>query len=126
MKRCIMGLWLLIALLGIGILTCWGTKLLLEPISRDLEKAAELVIGENWEEAQALTRQAREKWEKWWSFTAALTSHAPMENADNWFARLDVFAKTGDARRYGEGCVKIAGLIRAIGEGQIPNLRNLF
>ena len=45
MKRCIMGLWLLIALLGIGILTCWGTKLLLEPISRDLEKVRAAGIG---------------------------------------------------------------------------------
>ena len=126
MRRCVIGIWMLILLLGLGCVACWGTNRILDPISRELEAAAELVIAGNWEAAEKRTLQAREKWETWWTFVAALNSHGPMEDADNWFDRLEVFARTRDARSYGEGCVRIAGLIRAIGEGQTPALRNLL
>lgn len=126
MRRCILGYWLLIGLLGLGILATWGTTRLLDPISRDLESAAALALAGDWEAAEPLTKQARADWDAQWTLTAALSNHMPMENADNWFARLEVYAASKDPVRFAEACAQIAGLIRAIAEGQIPTLRNLL
>ena len=126
MRRCIVGFWLLILLLGLGILATWGTNKLLDPISRDLETAAELALSGDWAAAEPLVYHARNRWESQWALTAALNNHASMENADNWFQRLEVYAATRDPVRYAEACRQIAGLIDAIAEGQIPSLRNLL
>lgn len=126
MKRCIAGFWLLIFLLGLGILATWGASKLLTPIANGLEASGELALSGDWAAAEPMAAHARERWEAQWTLTAALSSHTPMENADNWFQRLEVYAAARDPVRYAEACAQIAGLIKAIAEAQTPTLRNLL
>ncbi len=126
MRRCALGCWLLIGLLGLSLFAAWAVNHLLDPVSRDLETAGECALAGDWAGADALAAQAWENWQSQWTLTAALNSHTPMENADNWFARLEVFRQTRDPTAFAEACAQIAGLVSAIGEGQLPSLKNLL
>ncbi len=126
MRRCIGGVWLLAVLLGLGLLATWMANRDLEPIVRDLEEASRQVLAGDWQEAQQHTGKARKNWEKRWTRIAALSSHAPMEEADQWFQRMRVYARAGDAVRYADACAQLAGIIRSISEAQSPNWRNFL
>lgn len=126
MKRCIAGVWLLVFLLGLGIFSTWGAGKLLSPIAKELEASAELALSGDWASAEPMAENARQRWETQWSLTASLSNHGPMENADNWFDRVRVYAEAKDPVRFAEACTQIASLIDAIAEAQIPSLRNLL
>ena len=126
MKRIWIGIGLLAALLVLGI---WVAGVMEEghhPGARDLRRAAELTMEEEWAPAEALVRRARGKWQKNWRFSAAFADHEPMDQIDGLFAELEVYAKAGDATAYSGTCAHLAELLEAMGNAHAFTWWNLL
>ncbi len=126
MKRCALGVWLLVLLLGLGIAGTWLVNRNLNPITADLETAAESALAGDWERARALPVSAQEAWKRCWTLHAALCSHEPLEEVDQQFAQLSVYGEAEDPFLYAAACIQLAEQLRAIAEGQTLSLRNLL
>ncbi len=126
MKRYALGVWIMALLLGLGILGSWAVNRNLNPISQSLEQAAELALSGDWDRALEIPVQAQKAWEETWTLHAALCSHEPLEEVDEQFAQLEVYARSRDPVLYAATCIQISQQLHAIAEGQTLSLRNLL
>lgn len=118
MKRLWLGVGILAALLALGIVSTVGMGRVCGPVSQNLASAADCVQEGQWEQAVALSQQARGQWERWRDITASLTDHEPMEEVDSLFAALEIYAGEGDSLRFADCCARLSALTDAIGEAQ--------
>lgn len=126
MKRIWIGIGLLAALLLSGL---WISEAMEDahlPAARDLDQAAELALEDEWGKAEALTKRARENWEKNWHATAAIADHEPMDAIDALFAELKVYAAAEDEVSYSGTCAHLASLLEAMGKCHGCNWWNLM
>lgn len=126
MKRIWIGIGLLAALLVLGIWTAEVMEDSQLPCAKDLRRASELALEEDWSQAEALTKRARDKWEKRWRITAALADHEPMDEIDSIFAELKVYAAVRDEVAYSGTCAQLAELMEAMGAAHSFNWWNLL
>lgn len=126
MKRSKIGAWLLIGLLVTGLLSSWGMVKYSEPIGEATSLAAEAALREDWSNAEALTRSARARWDKYWGFCAAFADHEPMEDINGLFAQLEVYAQSRDAQNFAAVCAKLSEDTKAIGEAHSLTWWNLL
>lgn len=118
MKRFWLGLGILLLFLALGIGTTVGMARICHPLAEMLEQAADRVQDGQWSQAQALARDARDRWERYREVTASVTNHEPMEEADALFDALDIYLQQKDVIRFADCCVRLAALADAIGEAQ--------
>lgn len=116
MKRCWFGAILLLILLAVGLLATWGMNAWHDPISDDLERAAEAALDEEWHRAEQLTARARKRWEKHWNFSAAFADHEPMEEIDAAFAQLEIYSQARDQVSLAAACAALARQVEAMGD----------
>lgn len=117
MKRCWLGVGILLVLL---LLSLWVTAVMgdiHEPISFSMKAAGEAALAEDWETAEALATDARTIWYQNRPFTASVADHAPMDEIDTLFARLTVAARNGDAAEFADLCARLSVLLHAMAEG---------
>ena len=126
MKRIWIGIGLLAALLVAGIWVAESMEDSHLPGAQDLRRASELVLEEDWSKAEALTKRARDKWEKKWRMTASVADHEPMDQIDGMFAELKVYAKVKDEVAYSGTCAHLAELMEALGHAHSFNWWNLL
>lgn len=126
MKRIWIGIGLLAALLVAGIWVAESMEDSHLPGAQDLRRASELVLEEDWSKAEALTKRARDKWEKKWRMTASVADHEPMDQIDGMFAELKVYAKVKDEVAYSGTCAHLAELMEAMGHAHSFNWWNLL
>lgn len=126
MKRSWMGLGLLLILLGIALLVTWAMAEIHEPIARDLITAGEYALAGNWEQAEDLSRQAEEIWEKNRVFRACFADHNPMEEIDACFAQLKIYARMREETAFAASCGEIARKAKAMGEAHGLKWENLL
>ena len=125
MKRSIFGgLLLLVLLLG-----SLGAAALMEnlhsPISELLDLAADLA-AEDLPGAVALARQAKAAWEKAEPLSACFADHNPMEEMNQEFARLEIFAREEEPLAFAAACGSLAEKMQAMGDAHSLQWRNLF
>lgn len=126
MKRIWIGIGLLIALLAAGL---WVSESMEEahlPGAKELRKASQLALEEQWPQAEALTKQARSKWEEKWHVTASFADHEPMDEIDALFAELKTYAAVRDEAAYSGTCAYLAELLEAMGHAQSFSWWNLL
>lgn len=126
MKRCRFGAGLLIGILVIGLLATFWTGRRCDRLAREIQLAGEAAVALDWEAAEALTRKVYGHWKTAWPLFAALTDHAPMEQIDALFVRLDIYARAEDHLSYSVICARLSREIDAIAEAQIPSWWNLL
>ena len=125
MKRSIFGgLLLLVLLLG-----SLGAAALMEnlhsPISELLEQAADLA-AEDLSGAVALARQAKAAWEEAEPLSACFADHNPMEEMNQEFARLEIFAREEEPLAFAAACGSLAEKMQAMGDAHSLQWRNIF
>ena len=125
MKRSIFGgLLLLVLLLG-----SLGAAALMEnlhsPISELLEQAADLA-AEDLPGAVALARQAKAAWEEAEPLSGCFADHNPMEEMNQEFARLEIFAREEEPLAFAAACGSLAEKMQAMGDAHSLQWRNLF
>ena len=126
MKRCWFGMVLLGVLLAGGLASFLVMDALHTPISEDLAQASRYAQAGDWEEADALTARARQRWDKYRRSTAALVDHKPMEDVEGLFARLEVYRNAREREAYAALCAQLSTLVRAIAEIHSPSWWNLL
>lgn len=126
MKRIWIGIGLLAVLLISGIWAAESMERSHLPGAKDLRRAAELVLEEDWSQAEALTGRAREKWEEKWRVTASIADHEPMDEIDGMFAELKTYASIRDEVAYSGTCAHLAELLEAMGHAHTFNWWNFL
>ena len=126
MKRSWFGLGLLVVLLAGGLLVTWAMDRIHGPVARDLITAGEYALAGDWEQAQQLSRQAKECWEKNGKLRACFADHEPMEEIDACFAQLEVYCRMKEETAFAAACGETARKARAMGEAHSLRLENLF
>lgn len=126
MKRIWIGIGLLAALLLAGIWVADAMEDSHEPGAADLRRASQLALEEDWATAEALTKRARDTWEKRWRVTASFADHEPMDEIDGMFAELKVYASAKDEIAYSGTCAHLAELMDAMGKAHSFNWWNLL
>ena len=126
MRRVYFGAGMLVILLGLGILICWGMNRLQLPLTEKLEKAAEEALEGSFSQAVILGEDAKRSWEQQWNLTASLADHAPMDEIDGLFSQLAAYGKQEEATHYAACCRELASLIRAVAEAHELSWWNLL
>lgn len=116
MKRSYYGLTMLLVLLIAGIYTTRYMEKCHEDVILRLEQAAEDANRGSWGQAQSGLQQAKAGWEDRWGISAALTDHEPMEQVNNLFAQLEVYAREQDPIGFCAVCAHLQESLYAIGE----------
>ena len=126
MKRIWIGIILLVVLLGTG----FGISNFMDqthaPIARDVRRAGDLALEEQWSTAQAFAQRGRDRWEKKRPVTAAIADHEPMDEIDALFAQLDTYAKVEDETSYCALCAHLASLLEAVSQSHRLTWWNLM
>lgn len=126
MKRCWWGLVLLVVLLAGSLLSAWQMGRVHKPMADSARQAAAYALVNDWEKANALAQQARAEWEKRWDFSAAFANHAPMEQIDSLFARLEAYGKAKNSHLFAAVCADLGQALESIGDAQGLNWWNIF
>ena len=117
MKRCWLGVGILLTLLFLNLWVTAEMGDIHEPLSVTVEEAAEAALTGDWTRAESLATDARSIWYQKRPFTASVADHAPMDEIDAVFARLPVAARNGDAAEFADLCARLAVLLHAMAEG---------
>ena len=126
MKRGWIGFGLLLLILTAGVLSAWAMVQWHSPLEQQMELAAQYALSSDWEQAQQLTRQVSEQWEKRWHPSAVFADHEPMEEIDALFAQLEVYEENREALGFVALCAELARELGAMGEAHVPNWWNLL
>lgn len=116
MKRCWIGVGLLLLLLVIAIVTTFLMIRSHEPIEDDLKQAAECAMLGDWVNAQRFFENSRNQWKKWEHFRATLADHTPVEEIDAEFALLEVYCYAQENAAFAAECCSLARKVAAVGE----------
>ena len=116
MKRTVVGFFLLIALLGGGVLSGWHQSRYHEGVTVLLEQGARLAMEGKMAAAAETALDARKVWERGWTLAAVLTDNNPLEQVDTGFRRLEVYAQAGDNLSFAVLCAELAGQVQALGD----------
>ena len=126
MNRTLVGVVLLVVLLAGGIAaTVWMDRSSAE-IAALLDSAGDLAASGDGESGAQKAWEAYTIWQRRRNLGAVFTDHAPMEQVDWGFARLEFYGKTGEWEAFAPLCVELAEQLRAIGEAQGVSWWNLL
>ncbi len=116
MKRCWMGFFLLVFLIGAGLTVSWAMAKLHDPMEQDLNRAAQSALAGDWEEAARLSERAKKTWEDWTHFRACFADHTPVEEIDAALAALEIYETARDEGAFAAQSASLARKIAAVGE----------
>ena len=125
MKRMWGGVILLVLLLVACFLVGEGLEHRIHPHTASLRQAADLARAEQWEQAEALAKQAQTDWERLSWVAAILTGHEELERIETGFAQMMAYAGT-DAAEYSALCMELAEAMDALGETHACTWKNFF
>ena len=126
MKRLWLGVGILMALMAAGFWAADYADRIHGEISDVLEDASRAALEEDWQQAVALGKQAREKWEKNRGVPAALSDHTVLDEIDAGFARLEVYGRDRHPTDFAAQSGALARQVEALGEGHRLSLSNLL
>ncbi len=126
MKRLWFGLLILAVLLLGSDLICAALTRIHTPISTDLEQAAAAAYREDWSTALDLAQHATVRWEKFRHFTAAFADHTPMDELDELFAELKIYAVTRENPHFSTTCAQLSFLSSTIADSHRLSWWNLL
>lgn len=126
MKRCWFGGVILVVLLALGLGVTWLMGWCNEPVSQCLDRAAEAALAEDWEKTEALTGEAKDRWEKYWNLSAVFADHEPMEEIDGLFAQLEIYSSAGDNLSTAAVCAELSQRLEAMGDAHKGSWWNLL
>ena len=114
MKRCGLGAGLLLLLLLLSILLGNTLQRVSEPVSQQLDRAAQAALQGDAEKANALAREARAEWEKYWGFHSLCSHQDGVEEVDSRLAQLELYRE--DPAVFAASCVALSRQVRALAE----------
>lgn len=126
MKRCYFGAVLLAALLAAALGATCVVDRCQSPVAEALTSGAEAFQNREPDAGKSRVMDARLRWVRCRSVTAALVDHGPMEAVDAAFAQLEVYIRTGDWDTAAALCADLSSQVEAIVDSHRPNWWNLL
>ena len=126
MKRCIFGAVLLVA---VGLACLWAGAALnrfTEPVCRNLERAQEAALAEDWEQAAAHALAAETVWEGKWHGLASAADHTPLEDIDDLFAQLSLCRRMEKKEDFPVLCAQLRRRLQAVSSAHALTWWNFF
>ena len=121
-----LGVALLLLLLFIALGITWCMSAIHTPVAQTLEQAKKAALSGDWQQAKRLCLQARLRWDRFRSLSAAFADHDPIEDADSLFAELELYAQNSDQTEFAACCAKLHTLVRAVVQAHVPSWWNLL
>ena len=118
MKRIWLGVGLLLVFLVAGWLLTYSFHRIHRPLATVLEQASQEALADNWERACASAADARQHWDKYRNFTAAVADHAPLEEMDALFSQLEVYITLNWQGEFAALCTYLSQMAAAMEESQ--------
>ena len=116
MNRCWIGIGLLVLFLALGLWVMAEMDTAHGQISQELQQAVEQTLAGDSEQGILLAQQAKQHWEDARRGTASVADHAPMEEIDSLFAKLEVYAREKQTVAFAACCARLSSLVQAMGE----------
>ena len=126
MKHLWFGVGLLAALLAASLWLGNTLETVHHTPAKDLDKAAEAALKEDWPLAVALYQRAEKHWQKHRNLTAALARHDPIEQIDSGFAMLEMYGRRKDPVSFSAGCAQLAQQLRSLPQSHGSSWWNLL
>ena len=125
-RRFMLGLVILILVLGFAIATSAGMKAIHKPSETALNRAAELALNDDMEQAIPLAREAYDRWQKYRGITAAFADHNPMDDTERLFREMLVYAQTDEVPHFAACCTQLSAMLKAMYETHSFSLKNIL
>ncbi len=125
-KRFYLGIGILVVFLVLGIGIHMAMDRLHTPAEKALEQACDLALRGDMVQAEALAHQAKQDWEKFWHFSASVADHTPMDEIDQMFAEMEVYAQAGEVPHFAACCAQLGRLISSMADAHRPNWWNFL
>lgn len=126
MKRCVFGAVLLVA---VGLTCLWAGAALnrfTEPVCRNLERAQEAALAEDWDKAAAHALAAETAWEGKWHGLASAADHTPLEDIDDLFAQLSLCRRMEKKEDFPVLCAQLSRRLQAVSSAHALNWWNFL
>ena len=106
------GILVLFLVSGLGI--SLGMDAIHRPTEQALEQAAEQALNGQMEEAVLLAQQANDRWKTYWTLTASVADHTPMDETDRLFAEMLVYAREEDRALFAACCAQLSRMVESM------------
>ena len=118
MKRIWLGIGLLLVFLLVGCLLTFSFHRIHAPMAKILEDASQQALEGHWESACESATEARQRWDKYRNFTAAVADHAPLEEMDALFSQLEIYIRLNWQGEFAALCMQLSQMAAAMEESQ--------
>ena len=114
MKHFWFGTGLLAVLLAVSLLLGGSLENIHHAPAKDLDKAAEAALQEDWPLATALYQRSGKHWQKHRDLTAVLSRHDPIDQIDAGYAMLAQYARCEETAAFAAACAQLAQQLRSL------------
>ena len=125
-RRFILGIVILALVLALAVGVTLGMKAIHAPGEAALEQAAQFALADNMEQAVSLAREAYDRWQKYRGITAAFADHSPMDDTEQLFREMLVYAEAGEDPHFAACCTQLSAMLKAMYETHGFSLRNIL
>lgn len=94
--------------------------------AKDLSKAADAALADDWPLATALYLRAEKQWEKHRNLTATLAHHSLIDQIDAGFDMLSDYARCKDLPSFSATCSQLARQLRSLPQSHAFSWGNLL
>lgn len=126
MNRFLIGLTVLALLLAAAAAAGVYTGQTLEPMTSLLDTAGEAALGGHWPPARDSFREAQARWQRHRPLLAALSDHAPLEQADSLFHQLGLCLLTRDEATFALLSAQLSETLRTLRDIHRPSWENIL
>ena len=125
-KRFYLGVGILLLFLVLGFGISWCMAAIHTPAERELRQAAQLALDDKMEQAVELAHSARARWEHYRKLTAGIADQSPMDETDQMFAEMEVYAQAQDKEHFAASCAQLSRLVSSMAEAHSPKWWNFL
>lgn len=122
--------WLGMALLGLflafGLLISARMTALHAEAAGELDRAAELTLSGDFSEACEVAFHAYDAWLEARKFTASVADHSPMDDVEQLFAEMEIYAKTEEKPHFAACCRQLGVMLRSMYDAHRPTWWNFL
>lgn len=120
------GVALMLLLLTLTMVTTLGMDAIHKTAEQSLTQAAQAALQGDMVQAQVLAAEAKLQWLKYWPMTAVVADHSPMDEIDQMFAQIEVYASADEAAEFASACAQQSRQVRAMSDAHRLAWWNLF
>ncbi len=114
MVRGWIGAGILAVFLVLGLLVGWGMDKAHVPTEQLLAQAAEKTLQGEFAQATALGAEAKSRWERHWNNTATVADQSPMDDIDDLFGEMEIYAKMEEQPHFAAVCRELSQRVQAV------------